>query len=117
MVEYPLFPKTYDLIAWLLPQTQKFPKSQRFVLAKRIEDAALNFQALVIKARKVTGVARAEALMLADVELETLRVCLRLCLDMKLFSFPQYEHVSKQVVEIGKLLGAWRKPQATQPSP
>jgi len=112
MVEYPLFPKTYDLIAWLLPHTQKFPKSQRFVLAKRVEDAALDFQALLIKARKVTGAARAEALVLADVELETLRVCLRLCHELKLFSFPQYEHVSKQVVEIGKLLGAWRTPRA-----
>jgi 23S rRNA-intervening sequence protein len=111
MIEYPLFPKTYDLIVWLLPHTQKFPKSQRFVLAKRVEDAALNFQALIIKARKVTGEARAETLVLADVELETLRLSLRLCQEMKLLSLAQYEHVSKMLVEIGKLLGAWRSPK------
>jgi hypothetical protein len=108
MIDYPIFPKTYDLIAWLLPHTQKFPKSQRFVLAKRVEDAALNFQALIIKARKVTGERRAEALVLADVELETLRLNLRLCQELKLLSLAQYEHVSKMLVELGKLLGAWR---------
>jgi hypothetical protein len=112
MVEYPLFPKTYDLLLWLLPHTQKFPKSQRFVLAKRVEDAALNFQALVIKARKVGGAERAEVLVLADVELEMLRVCLRLCHEMKFLSLAQYEHASKMVVEIGNLLGAWRNPKA-----
>lgn len=111
MIEYPIFSKTYDLIAWLVPHTQKFPKSQRFVMAKRVEDAALNFQALIIKARKVTGAARAEVLLLADVELEVLRVSLRLCQDLKLLSFAQYEHVSKQVVEVGNLLGAWRNPK------
>jgi len=116
MIEYPIFSKTYDLIAWLLSHTPKFPKSQRFVMAKRVEDAALNFQALLIKARKVTGAARAEALLLADVELEVLRVSLRLCQDLRLLSFAQYEHVSKQVVEVGNLLGAWRNPSAKQMS-
>lgn len=111
MVEYPLFPKTYDLLVWLLPHTQKFPKSQRFVLAKRVDDAALNFQALIIKARKVAGAARAEALTLADVELETLRLTLRLCHEMKLLSLAQYEHVSKMLSELGRLLGAWRNPK------
>ena len=111
MIEYPIFSKTYDLLAWLLTHTQKFPKSQRFVLAKRVEDAALNFQALLIKARKVTGAARAETLTLADVELEMLRISLRLCQDLKLLSFAQYEFGSKQIVEIGKLLGAWMNPK------
>jgi len=108
MIEYPLFPKTYDLVAWLLPHTEKFRKSQRFGLAKRVEDAAFNFQAQIIKARKVTGANRVETLILADVELDVLRITLRLCHDMQLVSAAQYEHVSKMLVEIGKLLGAWR---------
>ena len=40
MADSPLFVKTYDLLKYLLPATQKLPKSQRFVLAKRIKDAA-----------------------------------------------------------------------------
>jgi hypothetical protein len=32
MEESPIFTKTYDLLLWLIPTTQKFPKDQRFVL-------------------------------------------------------------------------------------
>ncbi|MCG6538067.1 MAG: hypothetical protein L7F78_25965, partial [Syntrophales bacterium LBB04] len=39
--ESPIFIKTYDFTKWLLEHTIRFPKSQRFVMAKRIEEAAL----------------------------------------------------------------------------
>jgi len=29
MEESPIFTKTYDLLLWLIPDTQKFPKDQR----------------------------------------------------------------------------------------
>lgn len=41
MQESPLFTKTYDFTKWLLEHTIKFPKSQRFVMAKRLEEAIL----------------------------------------------------------------------------
>jgi len=34
--ESPAFVKAYDLLKWLLPATAKFPKQQRFVLARRV---------------------------------------------------------------------------------
>jgi len=39
----PVFARTYDLIKWLVPHVTKYPKDQRFRLAKRIEDAAFDF--------------------------------------------------------------------------
>jgi hypothetical protein len=33
----PIFVKTYDLLVWLIPITMQFPKSQRFVLALRVQ--------------------------------------------------------------------------------
>ena len=42
--------KTYDFTKWLLEHTIRFPKSQRFVMAKRIEEALLNFYDLLIRA-------------------------------------------------------------------
>lgn len=52
--ESPIFVKTYDFTKWLLEHTIKFPKSQRFVMAKRIEDAILNFYDLLLLAVKET---------------------------------------------------------------
>ncbi len=40
--ESPLLLKSYETLVWLLRHTQKFPKSQRFVLAKRMEEAGLD---------------------------------------------------------------------------
>lgn len=105
--EYVIFPKTHDLIKWLMEHTAAFPRNQRFLLAKRVQDAALDFYECLIAARKVTGRQRAEMLLRADVALETLRLHLRLCYELKLSSADQYKHVSQLVTEVGKLLGRW----------
>jgi len=107
--DYPIYPKTYDLIAYLIPVTQSFPKSQRFVLARRIQDTVLDFGDLLILARKVNVDERRGVLRRADAKLEMLRMCLRLAMELKFFPFGQYEHASKMVVEVGKLLGDWRQ--------
>ncbi|MCP4543141.1 MAG: diversity-generating retroelement protein Avd [Chloroflexi bacterium] len=109
MGDSPLFVKTYDLLKYLMPATQKFPKSQRFVLAKRIQDAALDFYECLLQARKVDLATRRDVLLQADVELEKLRLYLRLGTELEYLKFPQYEHVSKYVTEIGRMLGAWRE--------
>ncbi len=43
MKESPIFLKSFETLEWILNHTQKFPKHQRFVMAKRIEEAALAF--------------------------------------------------------------------------
>jgi hypothetical protein len=49
MKESPIFIKTYEIMVWLLRHTGKFPRNQRFLMAKRIEEATvdLNARALV----------------------------------------------------------------------
>jgi hypothetical protein len=109
MGDSPLFVKTYDLLKYLIPATEKFPRSQRFVLARRIQDAALNFHECLLEARKVDVAARGEVLRRADVELEKLRLHLRLSMELECLKFPQYEHITGLVVEIGRMLGKWRE--------
>lgn len=108
MTDSPLFVKTYDLLCYLIPVTQGFPRSQRFVLAKRIQDAGLDFYESLLEARKVGLEARVGVLRCADVELEKLRLHLRLSMELEFLKFNQYEHASKFVVEIGGMLHAWR---------
>ena len=50
MQESPIFAKTYDLLLWLMPATTKFPREQRFVMAKAVQDTALRFQEHLIEA-------------------------------------------------------------------
>lgn len=109
MNDSPLFIKTYDLLKYLISTTEKFPKSQRFVLAERIRNAALDFYEYLLEARKVGLPARRDVLLRADIELEKLRIHLRLSMEMEYLKFLQYEHASSYVVEIGRMLGSWRE--------
>jgi len=38
-----IFSRTFDFLDWLIPRTLDFPRSQRFVVTKRLQDAALDF--------------------------------------------------------------------------
>jgi len=48
----PIFSKTTDFLLWLLQHTEKFPKSERFRMAKRLEDTAFGFYELLIEATR-----------------------------------------------------------------
>lgn len=109
----PLFIKTYDMVLWLLAHTQKFPKSQRFVLAKRMEEAALSFQDQIVWATKTRR--RVPVLVEADFHLERLRLYNRMALGLRLHSPGQYEHLGRSLDELGRLLGGWlRKARSLQ---
>lgn len=45
----------YDLLSWLLPQCDRFPKTQRFVITQRLQGAALDFQEALFKANARGG--------------------------------------------------------------
>ncbi|MDX1521632.1 MAG: diversity-generating retroelement protein Avd [Anaerolineae bacterium] len=112
MSQSPIFVKTYDLLLWLIPRTTKFPREQRFVLARHVQDVALRFQEHLIEAGTLPGRNRGGKLSLlnrADVELTKLRFHLRLCRDLELLDAGQHRHVSLMVDEIGRLLGGWFK--------
>lgn len=111
MNESPLFSRTYDLLLWLIPQVQRFPRAHRFGLAERIQRLGLDFQDSITAAGKAQGSQRSDWLQRADVQLEQLRTWLRLAVELKLLDLRQYEHVSRLVSEVGRLLGAWIKHQ------
>jgi hypothetical protein len=105
--ESPIFTRTYDLLRWLIPLTCKFPRAHRFVLAARLQETALRFQELLIEAGR--SQAPAPILAQADADLTKLRLYMRLCRDLELVKFNQYEHGSRLVDEVGRLMGGWIK--------
>jgi four helix bundle protein len=111
-VESPVFTKTYDLLLWLTGRVSQFPKEHRFRLAQRIENAAYGFhERLLLASRASSPREEMRLLVEADVELDKLRYYVRLAADpqLKLLTSRQYEHASRLLVEVGKLLGGWMK--------
>jgi hypothetical protein len=109
MKEMPLFTRTFDFITWLMPATASFPRSQRFVVTKRLHDAVLDFQELIIEANNCRGRARLRKIGLADAALDKVRVYLRLSYRWEWLKPGQYRHAAGMVTEIGRLLGGWKK--------
>jgi four helix bundle protein len=108
-----IFTRTYDFITWLMPLTAGFPRSQRFTIAMRLNNAALDFQERIIEANALRGTRRAEKLRLADTDLLKVRLYLRLSLRWEWIKNEQYQYASEQVAEIGRLLGGWLKTVAS----
>jgi len=102
-----IFTQTFDLLSWLLPQCERFPKSQRFVVTQRLQAAALDFQEAIFEANARSGVRRLDRLEAADASLSKLRLYLRLSHQWRWLSGGQYEHVSRMVAGLGRLLGGW----------
>lgn len=103
----PIFVRAYDLLAWLISQTMQFPKSQRGVLAKRLQDAALDLHELLVAAGKTQRAERRRYLLQADIRLEQLRLHWRLCRTLALVEPGRYEHGARLIDELGRLLGGW----------
>jgi four helix bundle protein len=103
----PIFTKTSNFLLWLLQHTENFPKSERFRLAKRIEDSAFDFYEELMRA--VKGRDKRRFLLQADLELDKLRLYLRLAHQRKLTNHQQYLYAAESLTEIGKLLGGWLK--------
>ena len=109
MKESPIFIKTYEMMVWLMGRTGKFPKNQRFLMAKRMEDAVLDLYAKLNEASRSKKTCKIASLAEADVLLANLKVYNRLCKDLNLLAFNQYEHLAGMLDEIGKLLGGWQR--------
>ncbi|MBN1560711.1 diversity-generating retroelement protein Avd [candidate division KSB1 bacterium] len=99
--------KAYDYCKWLLNHTAKFPKSFRFSVAVRIENAILDFVESVnianMRKDKIPPLKR------ADEALSRLRLLLRLSYEMQFINLQSYEYSSSQIAELGRLLGGWLK--------
>ena len=99
--------RTFDLLAWLLPKGEGFPRIYRHTLTQRLMDAALDLQDGLFLAQSRSGTARQAALLDCDASLNRLRLYLRLAHHWHWLSDGQYRHVSEMVQEIGRLLGGW----------
>lgn len=109
----PLFVLWYDFAKWLLNKTEKFPKKTRFTFSGRIDNLALDIVEGIIEARWSKN--KKEVLRRVDLNMEKLRVLLRMCHDLEYLDHKGYEFASKKINEAGKMVGGWRKQQDEKP--
>jgi hypothetical protein len=105
--ELVIFTRTYDLLTWLLPHTNHFPRAHRHTFTQRLLDAAFDLRERLEEANLRQGPARRERLRLADEALVKVKLYLRLATKWGWQTEAQYHHAAGMLVEIGRLLGGW----------
>jgi hypothetical protein len=101
--------RTFDLLTWLVPKIERFPRLYRSTVTQRMIDATLDFQEALFDAQSQGGSTRQRHLRQADAALNKLRLYLRLAHHWHWLNDGQYRYVSTMVAELGRLLGGWMK--------
>jgi len=94
-------------VEYLLDVCGKFPKNVRFNLVDRITNISLNVLEHIIEA--IYAKKKIEILGKANLDMEKIRALLQICINKKYISIGQYEHISVEINEAGKMLGGWVK--------
>ena len=97
----------HQLLHWLIPQMDKFPRNRRFTLGERMESGLLDVLENLINA--AYSHANKQPLAKAYHKLAVVRHLWRLCFELKVIPIKQYEHGSRLLVDIGNQIGGWMK--------
>ena len=109
-----IFARVFDLLEWLVPMGEAFPRPFRHTVTARLLGATLDLPEQLFDAQRRRGRQRQDALSQADATLNKLRLYLRLAHRWRWLSDGQYEHVSRMVAEVGRLLGGWIRQAARE---
>ena len=99
--------RCYKLVTWSCERIANFPRSRRPTLGDRLETQLYEVLESLIRARYT----RERLTMLTDIniQLELLRFQFRLAKDLRCIGVESYGYATREVNEIGKLLGGWIK--------
>ena len=95
----------HELLLWLIPQLDKFPRSRRFTLGERVEAGSIEVLELLVEAAYTRN--KDAPLRRANLRLEIVRHLWRLAHELKVVAIRQYEHGARLLDDLGRQIGGW----------
>ena len=102
----------HELLLWLIPQLDKFPRVRRFTLGEHIESALLDVLELLVDA--AYSRARQTTLQKANLRLAVARHLWRLAQELQVISTRRYEHGARLIDNLGRQVGGWLRSSREQ---
>lgn len=99
--------KWLDLVPWIMARTERFPKNLRYSLAQKIDNICLEILELIVQA--IYSQTKRDILQRINLKLDVLRALLQMAFKMQRLIESQYEYISRELLEIGKMVGGWLK--------
>lgn len=97
----------HRLLAWIIPQLDKFPRVRRYTLGERIENGLLEVLEQLLEANHSRN--KHQPLATANRRLDIVRHLWRLAYTLKAIPLKTYEHGARALVDLGRQIGGWRK--------
>lgn len=101
----------HELLKWLLPLVERWPRTWRHGLGSRLEGALLD----VLGSLVVASYARSklEELRAANRQLAVARHLWRLAMELGVIGAARHRHGAELIVELGRQIGGWQRHAAT----
>ncbi len=99
----------HDLLIWLIPQLDKFPRNRRFTLGERIESRLLEILELLVAAAYSRN--KQAILHKANLRMAVVRHLWRMTHELRVISTKRYAYGAKLLESLGKQIGGWMKSQ------
>ena len=107
--ELPVFVRWSNFLGRLLKITEKFPKRVRFTFSSRIDNLAIGILEGIVEAAYSSN--KSQILNRINLDIEKMRVLIRLSYDEKYLSATSYRYAIKELYETGSMIGGWIKEQ------
>ena len=97
----------HNLLAWLIPLLDHFPRSRRFTLGERLESGVIEILELLVAA----AYSRDKRVLLqrANIRIAVVRHLWRLAHELQTIPTKRYAHGAKLLEELGRQIGGWLK--------
>ncbi len=97
----------HNLIVWLIPLLDNFPRNRRFTLGERLESGMLEILECLVEAAYVKN--KRDQLKRANMRLAVIRHLWRIAYELQTIPAKRYEHGARLLEDLGKQVGGWLK--------
>ncbi len=100
----------HELLVWLIPQLDLFPRARRFTLGERLETGLLRVLEALVEAAYSRE--KRAALTIANRTLEIERHLWRLAHELRVIPLKRYEQGARLMDDLGRQIGGWLRSRA-----
>ena len=97
----------HELLLWLIPLLDQFPRARRFSLGERLESGLLEVLENLVAAAYSRD--KRPFLVPANRRLQVVRHLWRLCYELRVIPAKRYEHGARLLVNLGRQIGGWAR--------
>lgn len=97
----------HELMLWIIPQLDKFPRLRRYTLGEKINGLLLE----TIEYLLVAAYSKKPSVPLnkANMKLTMIRHLWRLCMELKILNKKAYRYGIELMMDVGRQTGGWKK--------